>query len=90
MPQLLDKPVRVRQVAIPGDKANWDEHFYTGRLKVIQGVTETDNPIWLEHLLARGFKVIDEEGQVVQAEAPQTAEASEEVKKPRGRSSRSR
>jgi hypothetical protein len=52
--------VQLRQTAIPGDQASWREEFYTGHLKVVNGVVETDNPKWIEELRYRGFSIIEE------------------------------
>lgn len=59
---------KFRQVAIPGDKANWIEYFYTGSLPVRNGVVETDKKDWINQLLATGWREIFDEPTV---ETPQ-------------------
>lgn len=57
--------VKLIQKVAPADKASWDEHFYTGRLPVVNGVADTDNPVWIFQLQQRGFRLVDEENAAV-------------------------
>jgi len=77
---------RFRQVAIPGDKASWTEYFYTGSLRVTNGVCETDNPHWISQLLATGWKEIDAPTAI--AEEPQAVEEVKPVVKTQARRTR--
>lgn len=52
---------KLRQTANPADKASWTEHFYTGKLNVVDGEVETDNPVWVELLRQRGFSVVGDD-----------------------------
>ena len=50
----------MRQVDRPAQQANWTEYFYEGELKVVNGETETDNQVWIDQLLVRGFRNVEE------------------------------
>ena len=39
----------------PDIKDTWYEEFYTGRLRVVNGIAETDNQDWINTLAFRGY-----------------------------------
>jgi hypothetical protein len=69
---------KLRQVNIVSHRANWTEYFYDGELKVVNGETETDNPVWIQHLRLRGFKPLDEIPQNVKTLGKIRGEETEE------------
>src|SRR6478735_11876518 len=65
--------MKLKQTSNPADKANWTEHFYTGKLQVKNGVVETDNLVWASLLQGRGFTVIDDVDDASKAGDPEPA-----------------
>jgi len=53
--------VRLREVDNPHWRGETTIHFYEGHVVEKDGIVETDNPVWIEALKGRGFRVVEEE-----------------------------
>lgn len=65
--------------------ASWTEHLYHGDVAVVNGFAETDDPLFMEGLLYRGFVQIEEAGaptEVDQEALESESEQEEEISEP--------